>query len=44
VRLWLASSELEREALLMLLTSRTRVQVGVDGGVGARNEDMAGVF
>lgn len=27
VRLWLASSEVERETLLMLLTSRTRLQV-----------------
>jgi hypothetical protein len=27
VRLWLASSEVEREALLMMLTTRTRLQV-----------------
>jgi hypothetical protein len=40
VRLWLASSELEREALLMLLTSRTRVQVGGGGCVGASKERM----
>jgi len=28
VRLWLASSELERDALLLLLITRTRLQVG----------------
>lgn len=32
VRLWLASSEVERETLLMLLTARTRLQARVCAG------------
>lgn len=34
VRLWLGCSEVEREAMLMMLTARTRLQVCLAGGLG----------
>ena len=43
VRLWLGSSEVERETLLMLLHARTRVQVGT-GLVMAAGDLLGGVL